>query len=197
MHVVKARTRLLVMVVLVCSGCLSYALRVAPKPLTAPPLALYGAAPGTTTAKALSERGWALADDVGDRRTFVLGEPEAGVREAEAHGRVDAIGTLTIEFVRVRYQNPRLTTYRTLLDGLVRLHGAPQVSDERPSFAPLDLSDPRNERPRPSRVVVHRWHGEKADLVLAGGLEAEENLRTAMEYQLLLVPPEPVLPQAP
>jgi hypothetical protein len=168
----------------------TYSLRTAPGPVRAIPSDYYGAVPGTITADVLKKNGWALADAREGVQTFVrAGSQDFGVSEAEAIVS-EQTGGPHLDFVRLRYSRTRLATYKALVQTLVEKYGPPQASDVRPSF-PAFVLDPRSERPRPPRVVVHRWNGPLTDLVLVGGLEDEENLKSAMDYQLFLMPPSP------
>ena len=170
------------------AGCFGYAVRKAEGPARDVPAKLFGAGPGAYTPGDLIEAGWALAEETTRGQLYVLATADDEVREAEAWLTRNEKMEPTVEFVRLRYRSTRLATYEALLASLQEQHGPPQVSEERPG-SPLLWIDPESDRPRPARVVVHRWRGHEADLVLVAGLEAKENLRTAMDYQLLLVLP--------
>jgi len=170
------------------TGCFGYAVRKSEGPAVKVPEKLYGVGPGQTEPKALVDAGWALADENVDEQVYVYATADAQVREAEAYLALD-VWPPRLEFIRVHYRSTRLATYQALLNSLVAAHGPPQISEERASSRLLWI-DSHGDRPRPNSVVVHRWKGGATDLVLVAGLEAEENLRTAMTYQLLLVLPD-------
>lgn len=175
------------LLLIVASGCASYALRVAPAPARDVPTTLDGARLGPLSKQQMNEAGWALAEDRPARQVWIVAAPQPGVRESEAIVELGTDGAGQVTIVRERFRSPRLATYRQLLDALIARHGAPQVSVELDSSSWLE-SDPRSDRPRPARVVEHRWQGPHSQLVLVAGLEAEEHLRSGMEYQLLLLP---------
>ena len=170
------------------TGCFGYAVRKSEGPAIKVPEKLYGVGPGQLEAKALVDAGWALADERPDGQFYVYAAAEEQVREAEAYLALDE-SPAQLEFVRVHYRSTRLATYQALLNSLVAAHGPPQISEERAESRLLWI-DSHGDRPRPNSVVVHRWKGGATDLVLVAGLEAEENLKTAMTYQLLLVLPD-------
>ncbi len=150
------------------------------------PATYHGVGPGAAVTEALKKGQWAVAEARPDSSMlYVLASPEPGVSEAEAE--VSATTTPPqVKYVRLRYSATRLATYRDLLQALMASHGQPQLSEERRTYA---LFDPeKSDRPLPSRVVVHRWYGATADLVLVAGLEDVENLASSMAYQVLLVP---------
>jgi len=172
------------------AGCVlvpTYVLPTAPGPAARLPAELYGAGPGrAATMGDLVRRGWTPAETRGDTTLLVLATAEPPVREAEAlvRGGVEA----HVVWVRLRYSGGRLATYRQLVSEMTASYGPPQESRIEPSFELFAIEEGAEAAPRPSRFAVHRWKGEKADLVLVAGLESEENLASAMDYQLLLVP---------
>jgi hypothetical protein len=171
-------------------ACTSYIIRTAPGPAHEIPADFFGVAPGPVAPETFRRNGWALADSHEGVQTYVRGAgPNSEVSEAEAVLTQLEGGQLRVDCVRLRFGQTRLATYRTLLGSLVEKHGPPQVSDERVSF-PEFVLDPKSERPRPPRVVVHRWRGPRFDMVLVGGLEVPENLASSMDYQLLFLPPQ-------
>jgi hypothetical protein len=188
---VKAsRWMLLGSLCLLGASCASYTytVRTKPGPVRSIPGEYFGAAPGGISTESLKRNGWALADSREGVQTYVRGgSPDLGVSEAEAIVSEQTDGP-ALDYVRLRYSQTRLATYKALLQTLIDKYGPPQASVVRPSFFAFVL-DPRSERPRPPRVVIHRWNGLRTDLVFVAGLEDEENLLSAMDYQLFLMPP--------
>lgn len=176
---------------LLLSGCVTYVLRVAPAPATAVPESLHGVKCGPAVERELTRAAWAFAEVMGDEQVYVLASPAPGVHEAQLGFEPAGEGRGQIKFVRLHYRHGRLSTYQALLRKLVETHGPPQASEEVKRY-PYFVASADGERLRPMRYVVHEWRGPNSTLVLVGGLEARENLETAMEYHLLLLPADAI-----
>jgi hypothetical protein len=177
----------LIAALLALPGCAAYTLRVAPAPAIAVPETLHGVSCGPAVTRELTRAGWAPAEAMGDGQIYVLAAPEPGVNAVELGFAPAGEGRGTIRFVRVQYPNGRLATYQALLRKLLDAHGPPQSSEERLRSAHF-VPPSDGERPRAPRYVVHEWRGERSVLVLVAGLESPENLASAMDYQLVLLP---------
>lgn len=188
------RNQIVCVLVLLFASCASYTytVRTVPGRAKSLPEEFHGASPGPVTTETLKKNGWALAESREGMLTYIRGgTPDLGASEVETIAREQSDGSVSVDVVRMRYAQTRLATYKSLLQTLIDRHGAPQSSVVQPSFDAFVL-DPRSDRPRPPRVVVHRWSGTRADLVLVAGLEDAENLASAMDYQVLLLKPAPL-----
>lgn len=183
------RGGLLAVVVLAGAGCARlgiYSVSTTGGPAREVPEAAFDLPLGATTAQKRMDRGWALAERRSDETLWVKAVSDPAVRDVEAQVRVLPDGHSVVDLIRVHFARTRWATYEQLLQKLLELHGQPQSSVETESyehFSPgLDA-----HRMLPSRFVVHRWSAPGRDLVLVAGLEVIENMRTSMEYQLLLI----------
>jgi hypothetical protein len=153
---------------------------------------MYKVGPGVTTRDALRHAGWAFAESKENVETWILAAPEEGVDTAEAVVTSRPDGGRDVRFIRLRFARTRLATYKELLQKLEKAYGPPQTSGEVPHFDLFEL-DPGSDAPRPRNFIVHRWKGDSNELVLAGGLEASENLAESMQYELFLLSADAIL----
>lgn len=178
-----------VLSLLFLSGCARLGIYTVPTsrgPARGLPDAAFDLALGNTPLRALTDGGWALAERKESESLWVKAVTDPSIRDVEASVRESGDGNGSVELVRIFFRGTRWTTYERLLDDLVEAHGPPQGSVETAAyehFSPgVDL-----HRVLPSRLVVHRWSAPGRELVLVAGLEVMENMRTSMEYQLLLI----------
>lgn len=179
----------LVLVVGVFAGCARmgiYTVRTAKGPANNLPDAAFDLALGNTTVRSLTDGGWALAERKQSRSLWVKAVRDPAIRDVEAAVLETGDGSGSVELMRVFFKETRWTTYERLLDDLVKAHGSPQSSVETAHYEHFSPGTDLH-RVLPSRFVVHRWSAPGRDLVLVAGLEVLENMRTGMEYQLLLI----------
>lgn len=180
---------LLLLLGLLASGCTAmgvYTLRTTKAPARDLPDAAYGLSLGESTQHALVEQGWVLAEQQARGALWVSAVSDAAVRDVEASTRDLGDSRVSVELIRTYFQSTRWTTYERLLKSLVAAHGQPQSSVQSNHFEHFSPGSDLH-RVRPSRFVVHTWEAEGRKLVLVGGIEAMENMLSAMEYQLLLI----------
>lgn len=169
-----------------CAGLGIYTVPTSRGPARGVPDAAFDLALGNTTLRALTDGGWALAERKQSESLWVKAVTDPAIRDVEAGIRESGDGNGSVEWVRVFFKGARWTTYERLLNDLVESHGPPQGSVETASYEHFSPGTDLH-RVRPSRFVVHRWSAPGRDLVLVAGLEVMENMRTGMEYQLLLL----------
>lgn len=176
-------------------GCATFVQKTVPGYAHDVPDRMHGLSPGPTTRDELRKSGWAFAETHDGAEIYVLGAPVPGVGDVEAQVTGGNSNERTVQFLRLKYSRTRLATYKELLGKLLATYGQPQSSQEVRQFE-LFEPDPSSDAPRPPSFIVHRWKGPKAQVVLAAGLEAPENLLANMQYQLFFMPADNTPPPA-